>query len=278
MRIGLSATAARVGMLALATVLALCAVRGAAADPLILDVTFNSGDTITVTQPGGAPVGTTSGAPTVVAAGYYSIELSDTQGVSGPQFDLQGPGGTPLFVPDNLYEGEITSGSDSAYLAPNTTFTWRNDQTPSVVYTFETNGDIAGTASGETSSGGGGTVAAGGSSSSPTGASTTSSDVVGSALTPFRGTLEGAVSTAGKLSFTFKGKRVTELVAGRYTVHVDDRSKSAGFTLQETDRSAITVSGVAAIGTHSKTVDLTEGQWFYYPSFVGKKTYFYVTS
>jgi hypothetical protein len=77
---------------------------------------------------------------------------------------------------------------------------------------------------------------------------------------------------------TFKGKRVTTLTAGRYTVSVTDKSKKSGFILQGTGHTAINVAGVGSVGKHTKSVTLTAGQWFFYPTFVGAKSYFIVIS
>ena len=41
---------------------------------------------------------------------------------------------------------------------------------------------------------------------------------------------------------------------------------------------AVTLTGTRFVGTHSATVTLAPGQWFFYPTFVGKKTYFLVES
>jgi len=92
------------------------------------------------------------------------------------------------------------------------------------------------------------------------------------------GTLTGAVSTKGKLTLTFKGKSVATLSAGRYTVSVTDKSKTAGFILQTLHASAVTVTSASFTGHKSETITLTSGQWFDYPSTHGQKTYFVVVS
>jgi hypothetical protein len=48
------------------------------------------------------------------------------------------------------------------------------------------------------------------------------------------------------------------------------------FILQEIREPALTLTGGAFVGRASKTVDLQPGQWFYYATFTGKKTYFIV--
>jgi len=105
----------------------------------------------------------------------------------------------------------------------------------------------------------------------------TSNNIVGSAIAPFRGTLAGSVAATGKLKLMIDGKAVTSLKTGRYTIAVTDRSPKSGFTVQESRAGATTVTGVAFVGKHSVTLTLRPGQWFFYPTFVGTKTYFLVT-
>jgi hypothetical protein len=91
-----------------------------------------------------------------------------------------------------------------------------------------------------------------------------------------RGTLSATVNRTGGLALSYRGKIVSTLTAGRYSVVVDDRSPRSGFILQELTHPPITLSGASFTGTRSARVDLTAGQWFYYPSLLGKKTYFLV--
>ena len=58
-----------------------------------LDVTFFANGQISVALPDGTPVGTTSGAPTVIPAGVYTISVLGPGGCTQlPLFDLSGPG------------------------------------------------------------------------------------------------------------------------------------------------------------------------------------------
>ena len=63
-------------------------------------------------------------------------------------------------------------------------------------------------------------------------------DVVGSALLPARGTIVGAVSAAGRVTFAYKGKSVTHLKPGKYLFVVTDRSSSSGFLVQKASKAA----------------------------------------
>ena len=57
-----------------------------------------------------------------------------------------------------------------------------------------------------------------------------------------------------------------------------DRSPKSGFIVQRDPQDATTVTGVQFVGTRKVTLALRPGQWFCYPTFLGKKTYFIVTS
>jgi hypothetical protein len=112
-------------------------------------------------------------------------------------------------------------------------------------------------------------------SSSSSSKGTPSTDITGSAVVQFRGTLAASVSAGGKLTFTFGGKAVTNLSAGRYAVKVLDRSTRAGFVLQRLNKTAITVTKPSFVGTHSVILTIKAGQWLY-SSGSGKTTGFQV--
>jgi hypothetical protein len=263
-----------VAVVLLAVPSALGATRRAADYPQIF-VTFNSGSTLTVTLGDGTPLGTSGGAPTVIAPGTYNFSLTDPTYVSDVQFDLVGPG---VKLVSNMSYGEEPSETWVETFAPGSIYTWRDDMRPSTVWTFVTSNSAS---VGSANSGSAGA----GSSTTPISSGKTgkasSTDVVGSGIkpaAPLRGTLLGAVSSAGKATLTFGGKPVTSLKAGRYKITVTDKSKLAGFNLQEIRNTATTITPTAFTGEHTTTVTLKAGQWFYYPTFVGKKTYFIVVT
>ncbi|HEY4349442.1 MAG TPA: hypothetical protein VGM80_17835 [Gaiellaceae bacterium] len=126
-----------------------------------------------------------------------------------------------------------------------------------------------------------------GGSGSTGGTSTTKSSGSTSALgTPLpsatktvaRGTLAGAISAAGKLALTFKGKAVATLKPGGYTLKVTDKSAAGGFILKGPGHGATTVTATAFKGSKTLSVNLTAGQWYFYPKAGGAKTYFFVTA
>jgi hypothetical protein len=256
----LAACALAAGLLTLAP-----AARGRGAASLSLVVTFFENGTITVTLPNGTPVGSTSGAATVIPAGYYTLFLNGPGGCTYlPVFELKGPG---EHIIDDMRGGEWETFQYQAYFLANSTYTWRNDANPGIVYTFKTSADVAGTASASgttgTSSGKTGTVG--------------SQDLVGSAVVPFRGTLTGAVSATGRLTLAYKGKSVASLKAGRYTIAVTDKSSTNGFLLQKLKHTAVSVTGITFVGKRSSLIRLTAGHWIVAPR-LGKTTYSIVVS
>ena len=221
-------------------------------------VTFNTNGVVTAAL-NGVPLGTTSGAPTVIPGGYYSVLLNGPgECINLPLFELSGPG---VNIQDDMLGGEVDTHSLPTYFMPNATYTWHIDRAQSIVYTFRTSSDVVGAATPTGTS----------TTSSKSGAKPTSQDVVGSALAPFRGTLTGVVTPAGSLRIAFKGKSVASLNAGRYAISVVDRSSSSGFTVKG-KRSTVSVTGMAFVGKRTVTLNLTAGRWSFGPS-ASKSTY-----
>jgi hypothetical protein len=254
-------------LLAGALALAVGAAPGGADDAPGLYIVFHAGHTITVSLANGAPVGTTSGAPTVIAPGLYNLFMDDSAAVEGPIFDLKGPGVS--FVEDMFY-GDNPSETFTTTFLPGSTYTWRNDEQPNIVFTFVTSG-------GGTSSSTGGAGSASPGSTAASGGGTASQDIVGSGVIPFRGALDAIVYAGGKISLSRNGKKVSSLKAGRYTFSVDDESKTAGFTVKSLRGKPTTVTSAAFVGSHDVTVNLKAGRWFFY-SLGRTQTTFFVTS
>ena len=112
----------------------------------------------------------------------------------------------------------------------------------------------------------------------PTSGGVVGTQVASGHAAPLRGSLVAAVSTAGTVTLRWKGKPVTSLKAGRYTFQVTDSSRKAGFNVQEVKNDRVTVTTGEFTGKRSKTLNLKAGQWFFYPTFVGRKTYFIVVT
>ena len=224
-----------------------------AADPAGLFVVFRPDHTFAVSLASGATVGTTSGAPSVVAAGTYQLFVDDTSDTDS-LFDLAGPG---VKLVTDMTHGEDSTASFVETFQPSSTYTYRDDNHPNVTWTFVTD-------AGSSSSAGGSTTSTGAPSGVKSAKPASSSDIVGSAILPFRGTLAAAVSAAGKPSLTYKGQIVQKLTSGRYTVAVIDRSRKGGFTLQRTSKRPISVTGPAFVGKRAETLSITQGQWLFF--------------
>jgi hypothetical protein len=105
----------------------------------------------------------------------------------------------------------------------------------------------------------------------------TSSDIVGSAIVPFRGALDAIVYAGGKLSLTRAGKTVSSLKTGRYTFSIDDESKVDGFTVQAFHKQPVALTSAGFTGSRDVTIALKPGRWFFY-SPGGRKNQFFVVS
>jgi hypothetical protein len=217
-------------------------------------VSFSPAGAVTVALPDGTPVGTTSGAPTVIPAGYYTLLMNGPgECINLPLFELRGPG---VNINDDMLGGETDTHTLYATFQPNSTYTWHLDRTENVVYTFRTSATVIGAPVPNANS----------PQTPPAKAVPTSQDVTGSAITPFRGTLTVALSPAGKLSLAFKGRPVSALKAGRYAVVTTDRSTAEGVTLARRAHRPLSVTGAAFVGKRATTVVLTAGKWLVSPS------------
>jgi hypothetical protein len=252
---------------ATATAIALGAGAERASAAGALNVTFNLNHTISLTTTSGSPVGTTSGAPTQIASGQYSLDFDDSVGVSGPSFMLTGPG---VNISESLTLGEYPSGTLAAVFSPNSTYTWWDGETPGIVFTFQTTSQSVGVQAN-------GSQGSGGSTSSSGSGSTSQKDIVGSGLVPFRGSLDAIVFASGKVSLSHNGNRVKTLKTGKWTFSVDDESKKAAFELQVLHGKTQTITTKTYVGNHDATVTLKPGRWSFFTA-GSKKTTFFVTS
>jgi len=216
-------------------------------------VTFSTAGVVTATL-NGSQLGTTSGQPTVIPGGYYSVLLNGPGAcINLPLFELSGPG---VNIQDDMLGGEVDTHSLPTFFAPNSTFTWHIDRSQSIVYTFRTSSDVVGSAS---------TLTGSSSTSSGSSSGATSDDIVGSGLTASRGTLAGTVTPAGRVTIAYRGKSISSLKAGRYTITVIDKSSSNGFVV-EGKRKTSTVTGNAFVGKRSVMLNLTPGRWSFGPT------------
>ena len=208
-----------------------------------------------------------------IAPGTYQLTLTATDfescGAGLPDFQLTGPGVTVESPIDN---GTGAAADYNVTLQPSSTYVAQDLSQPLSKITFTTQASGAPPAVSLATNTATKTVTTS-SSSSPIGSQASSKPAL-----VFRGTLEGTVNSAGKPTLTYKGKAVTQLTAGKYTLLVSDHSKTSGFLLQEPPRLATTVTGFGFVGTRRLTIDLSAGQGLFYPTFIGAKHYFIVVA
>jgi hypothetical protein len=107
--------------------------------------------------------------------------------------------------------------------------------------------------------------------------SSTQGDVVGSAIVPFRGSLQATVAGPVAATLTTGGKPLTTVVTGRYDIVVKDNSAKAGFYVEKSGRKPQSLTGVRFEGKRTVEVDLTVGKWTFF-SESGHDTAFVVTT
>src|SRR5690348_12715552 len=125
----------RVLLAVLAVLAAASAASAARADYPSIYVSFLPTSTLRVVLADGSPLGTSSGAPTVIPPGSYNLLLDDSSLVADVTFDLAGPN---VKLVTNMSYGEETAETWVETFLPNSTYTWRDDMKPSTVYTFVT--------------------------------------------------------------------------------------------------------------------------------------------
>ena len=235
-------------------------------------VTNDAATTVTTLAPGSYEVEISTFDPWAFVGSGSPGSLQDCGGYA--QFSMTGPG---VNLMTTLGEGDVSSELDSVTLQAGGTYTMEDasnvagSKTTLVTSTTGSAGSVSGPSSSSSSS-----SSSAGSSSSSTKTSAIGTKIPGT--TVLRGTLVGAVAASGKVTLTLKGKPVEDLTAGRYAFSIVDQSRSTGFTLQAVHSAPIIVTGGEFVGKHTTSITLNSGQWLYYGTVVGKKTYFIVTT
>jgi hypothetical protein len=190
----------------------------------------------------------------VVPPGAYSVVVYDSGDDPDPQFTMAGPGvslASDLRPTGTAIEVPMTFGP--FVLEPNASYTIDDPYFGGAPIAF--------------------TTSATGTSASPNPSSPFAPTAAG---TKSLAALALAVTGSGKLFFTQGGKPVKALPAGRYSVIVADSTKKAGLFIGRGSARPSTLSGVGAVATTLRTLQLTRGTWFVETSMRGPKTYFKV--
>ena len=227
----------------------------------------------------GTPIGAPTPPGTLIPPGSYQVNVNDNSDIGN--VDLEGPG-----VSDQTGVDSIVQVTWSVTFQPCSIYSYTDDTVSTSSQWFQTSASSTSTTPCASTAKppvvptpvvGTTPIVPSPSPAASKGGSATVQKPKPAAL-PFRGTLAAVVSRSGSLTLSIKGKAVTSLLSGRYTVSVTDVSAKVGFTIQEFRNTAIVLSGASFVGKRSRTLVLSPGQWLFYSSFVGKKSYFIVTA
>ena len=266
----MSPSRAQLALLIGTTAFALSALGSQAASPPPLYVTYDANSNLSVSVAGGAALSSSSAIPPGPYWVTFDNEFSSERIVR--KWHLFGPGVDVSTVAADLN----CDSSIEQYLGtlqPNSVYTVQDDFHPALrPVVFRTS------ATGSSTSG----QVGGSSTAGKSGPNVKNSDIVGSGLSPYRGSLAAAVSAAGKLSLTRNGKPVssTSLKTGRYTITVVDRSAKAAFTLKKVQPSKRTLglTSAAFVGRRSIRVQLGAGRWMLFSGAGAPTSHFVVNT
>lgn len=267
---GLTVTLALAGILAGGS--------GAASPPIyetvpVIHVTYAVNCTFAITVDGGITINSSTAPGVTIPPGTYQVSVRsplpdntfDPASCAMPLFQLTGPG---VNYSTNLGGGSETGETTTVTLPPSSTYVAVDENYPATTQTvFST------AATGSTSSL---ILAYVPPAGTPT-TTSTQSDVVGSAIVPYRGTLDATVAAPGKATLSADGKPVASIQAGRYDIVARDETSSGGLFVQKLTRHAETITGVSFTGKRTVMVDLTAGKWTFY-STRSRATPFVVTA
>jgi hypothetical protein len=225
---------------------AACAQAAANVPPLYLTYLANGSLSVGLTD--GSNLGPSSAIPPgqywVTFTNDYPAERDTVHKwhIFGPGIDIW----TDLNCSDSTIEQYLET------LRPSSTYTVQDDYHPALQVVFRT------AATGSSTAG-----SSPGTPTSTSGNAVQNTDLVGSGLLPYRGSLGATVSAAGKLALRRAGKPVSSvsLRAGRYTIAVVDQSAKAGFTLEKATRAPLLLTTSAFVGRKSVKLELRAGKW-----------------
>lgn len=215
-----------------------------------LYVDYGDDCSFTMRADGGVRLDATTPPGNVIPPGSYQVVLdAPANAPACPlDFQLRGPGVQVEWE----FGGEALDAMTTATLQPSSTYVAADLRDPArgrAVFSTAASGSSASlvTQPAATAPGKGQTV----------------QGIVGSAVAPSRGTLRAALSAAGSLTLSTRGRRVSKLKPGRYTLVVADASPRRGLTLQKAGGRVARLTGAAFVGTRKTTVVLVPGAWFF---------------
>jgi hypothetical protein len=180
-----------------------------------------------------------------------------------PDFKLTGPGVNLSIIYTSF------GASIPITLAPSGSYVASDASAPTVTTTF------AASATGSSTS-----LVTTQTSTLPSTSSTSSEDPVGSAIdtshVAYRGTLALAPAADGKLALRFRGKTVSSLQAGRYTIVASDHSAASAFVLRKSNQAPPLLSGASFTAKLTASLALSAGRYSYSAHPDGTKVFFVV--
>ena len=233
-------------------------------------LTDESGTTLTSVAPGSYQILVTSPVP------FAAVDLGGVNDMTAckgsARFALTGPG---VSVTTTLDNGDSDHALLDVTLAPSSTYTAVDNTQPALAHVSFTT-----TASGTASPVSGATVATTTATQTEatagSSASTASKPPAPPSALPDRGTLAATVTASGAVALTYRGRAVTALRAGRYTITVTDESRRSGFAIEQTHGATTVLSTGLFAGKRSTPIDLSAGRWSFFATPARGRTFFSV--
>jgi hypothetical protein len=244
-------------------------VQDSAAAPPPMTLNVNVTGALEVVLGNGTHLRTASAPGAVIPPGAYMVivasDVPDSQDIYH-MFHLIGPG---VNLSSELLPCENPAPVLAVTLQPSSTYTYDDLRHPDLTHVvFSTS---AGGSSAETAG------AAARPSTGKTTGSIANSTPVGSAIAKLRGTLVGAIDSAGSPSLSVNGKRVSSLRSGRYKLTIDDKTAKHGFVIAPLHRPSVAVTSAPFVGRRSVILTLRSGRWVFYSSAAAKHVFVVVS-
>jgi len=242
---GLVRTAALCAGLGAALALAGAAPASRTTNPTLY-VSFSATGSASVSRGDGTSVDSSSAAPTVIPAGYYTLLFQDGgECIPLPYFRLSGPGVNVVTAADGSVETRLPT---VVHFLPSSTYSWVDSAMPGVVHQFSTSSQVVGSPPAPPAHSPG---------------TISSKDIVGSGLHTVVGLLSATIAANGKVTLLEAGKQPTKLEPGVYRFTVVSHDPHSGFAIERLASHTVAVARGAFSGKRSVSVKLTTGKWIF---------------
>jgi hypothetical protein len=209
-----------------------------------LYVSFSVNGTASLSRSDGTTINTSSAAPTVIPAGYYTLLFQDGgECIPLPYFRLSGPGVNIVTTADSGAENRLPT---LVHFLPVSTYSWVDSATPGVVHQFTTSSQVVGAPPPAPARSPG---------------SFSSTDIVGSELQV--GSLSVTIAANGNVTVLQAGKPPRTLEPGRYRFTIVNHDPRSGFAIKRSASHTVAVARAPFSGRRSVSVRLTAGKWIF---------------